>query len=35
MALPRYLAELQQEIEEYAREFDLDFFDVIFEVLSY
>jgi stage V sporulation protein R len=35
VALPRYLAELQQEIEEYAREFGLDFFDVIFEVLSY
>jgi stage V sporulation protein R len=35
VALPRYLAELQQEIEEHARSFKLDFFDVIFEVLSY
>ena len=35
MSLPRYLAELQQEIEVYACEFGLDFFDVIFEVLPY
>jgi stage V sporulation protein R len=35
LALPRYLAELQREIEGYAREFELDFFDTIFEVLSY
>ena len=35
MTLPRYLAELQQEIEGYASEFGLDFFDVIFEVLPY
>jgi stage V sporulation protein R len=35
VALPRYLAELQQEIEDHARSFGLDFFDVVFEVLSY
>ncbi|MBN2496548.1 MAG: SpoVR family protein [Deltaproteobacteria bacterium] len=35
MTLPRYLAELQQDIEGYAREFGLDFFDVIYEVLPY
>ncbi|MBW2701411.1 MAG: SpoVR family protein [Deltaproteobacteria bacterium] len=35
MSLPRYLAELQQTIEGYAREFELDFFDTIFEVLPY
>ena len=35
MTLPRYLAELQQEIEGYALEFGLDFFDVIFEMLPY
>ncbi len=35
MTLPRYLAELQQVIEGYARGYNLDFFDVIFEVLSY
>jgi stage V sporulation protein R len=33
--MPRYLAELQQQAEQHAREFGLDFFDVIFEVLSY
>jgi len=35
VALPLYLRELQQEIESYAREFGLDFFDIIFEVLPY
>ncbi|MBW1808117.1 MAG: SpoVR family protein [Deltaproteobacteria bacterium] len=35
MSLPRYLAELQQEIEGYASDFGLDFFDTIFEVLPY
>jgi len=35
LSLPRYLAELQLEIEGYAREFGLDFFDTIFEVLPY
>jgi stage V sporulation protein R len=35
VTLPRYLAELQRQIEDYAREFQLDFFDVIFEVLAY
>ena len=35
MSLPRYLAILSEEIAGYAREFGLDFYDVIFEVLSY
>ncbi len=35
MSLPRYLQQLQQEIQGYAAEFKLDFFDVIFEMLSY
>lgn len=35
MSLPRYLAELQVEIEGYAREYGLDYFDVIFEMLPY
>ncbi len=34
-SLPLYLYDLQKEIEGYAREFGLDFFDVIFEVLPY
>jgi len=33
--LPPRLQDLQQEIESYAREFGLDFFEVIFELLSY
>ena len=33
--LPRYLADMQREIEGYAREYGLDFFDTIFEVLDY
>jgi stage V sporulation protein R len=35
MSLPPELAELQIEIEGYAREYGLDFFDTIFEVLDY
>ncbi len=35
MALPRYLHEIQRQIEGWAREFGLDFFDVIFELLPY
>ena len=33
--LPRYLREIQAEIEVYAREFGLDFFDTYFEVVTY
>jgi stage V sporulation protein R len=33
--LPQYLADMQREIERYAREYGLDFFDTIFEVLDY
>ncbi len=33
--LPQYLADMQREIEGYAREYGLDFFDTIFEVLDY
>ena len=32
---PTYLADMQREIEGYAREYGLDFFDTIFEVLDY
>ena len=35
MPLPTELQELQAEIEVYAREFGLDFFDVCYEVLDY
>ncbi len=35
MPLPRYLAELQHQIEAYAREFRLDFYDVIFELMPF
>ena len=35
MSLPRYLSDLQRAIEAHARDFGLDFFPVIFEVLSY
>jgi stage V sporulation protein R len=35
MTLSPELAELQVEIEAYAREYGLDFFDTIFEVLDY
>ena len=35
MTLPRYLAELRDTVQDYAREFGLDFFDTIFEVLPY
>src|SRR6185503_3774949 len=34
-SLPAYLADMQREIEGYAREYGLDFFDTIFEVLDY
>src|SRR3954452_12252893 len=33
--LPRYLAEMQCEVEGYAKEYGLDFFDTVFEVLDY
>jgi stage V sporulation protein R len=33
--LPAYLAEMQKEIEEYARGYGLDFFPIVFEVLDY
>jgi stage V sporulation protein R len=35
VSLPRYLAELADEIESHARNYGLDFFDVIFEILPY
>ncbi len=34
-ALPGYLRDQQKQIEKYAAEFGLDFFPVIFEILSY
>ncbi|HXU74739.1 MAG TPA: SpoVR family protein [Polyangia bacterium] len=34
-SLPAYLADMQREIEGYAREYGLDYFDTIFEVLDY
>src|SRR3954464_14582054 len=34
-SLPAYLADMQREIEGFAREYGLDFFDTIFEVLDY
>src|SRR6478752_6450681 len=34
-SLPAYLADMQREIEGYARDYGLDFFDTIFEVLDY
>src|SRR4029077_16335872 len=34
-ALPPYLADMQKEIEQYARAYGLDFFSTIFEVLDY
>ncbi len=34
-ALPPYLADLQKEIEGYARGYGLDFFQTVFEVLDY
>ena len=34
-ALPRYLREIQAEVEQAAREAGLDFFPVIFEILTY
>jgi len=35
MPLPPYLADAQREIEGYAREYGLDFFHTIFEILDY
>ncbi len=35
MTLPAYLRDIQAEVEAHAREYGLDFFPVIFEVLSY
>jgi stage V sporulation protein R len=35
MSLPRQLAEYQGEVEAYAREYGLDFFDTVFEMLDY
>jgi stage V sporulation protein R len=35
MSLPAYLRDVQIEVEGHAREYGLDFFPVIFEVLSY
>ncbi len=34
-ALPRYLRVEQERVEKFAREFGLDFFPVIFEILTY
>jgi stage V sporulation protein R len=34
-ALPPRLADIKKEVEAYARQFGLDFFDTIFEVLTY
>ncbi|MDI1447835.1 SpoVR family protein [Polyangium sp. 6x1] len=34
-ALPRYLRDTQQRVETVAREYGLDFFPVIFEILTY
>ncbi len=33
--LPPYLADMQREVEGYAREYGLDFFDTVFEMLDY
>lgn len=35
MALPAHLESMRESIERYAREFGLDFFDVVFELISY
>jgi stage V sporulation protein R len=35
MMLPPYLYDIQKEIEEYARDYGLDFFEQIFEILDY
>jgi len=35
MMLPPYLFDIQQEIEGYAKEYGLDFFEQIFEILDY
>ena len=35
MSLPAYLHDVQLEVEGYARDFGLDFFSTVFEVLSY
>jgi stage V sporulation protein R len=33
--LPRYLREQQERVEKFARGYGLDFFPVIFEILTY
>jgi stage V sporulation protein R len=33
--LPKYLADMQREVEGYAQEYGLDFFETVFEVLDY
>src|SRR5262252_4540813 len=35
MSLPQYLRDIQHEVEGFAREFGLDFFPIIFEILDY
>ena len=35
MILPPYLFDIQQDIEKYAREYGLDFYDQLFEILDY
>jgi len=35
MSLPQYLRDIQHEVESYGREFGLDFFSIIFEILDY
>jgi stage V sporulation protein R len=35
VTLPPYLRDIQTEVEQYARDYGLDFFPVIFEVLGY
>jgi stage V sporulation protein R len=35
MSLPQYLRDVQLEIEGYAKEYGLDFFSILFEVLDY
>ena len=33
--LPQHLAELQEQVEGYARAYGLDFFPILYEVLDY
>ena len=35
VGLPRYLRQMQEEVEGFARGYGLDFFPVIFEVLTH